>query len=581
MASYPEWVLKHKQPGTEIRCLSGRYYVYRITSVWNKEKKRADKKTIGFLGTITENGFIGKIQTYEKPLSIEDKWQSKIAVKEFGASNMLLTHITKDISTKLQQLFPNVWKELLVISILRIIHQCPMKNIDNLYYDSDLSNKYSGLELSGKNISLLLKYIGAHRVEMVDFMKSFITGGEHIVFDVTSITSSSGKLEINQSGYNSKRNFDPQINLLYVFSVNQQEPRYYRIIPGNIRDITAFKLGIKESGLTNAIIIADKGFSSQSNIKLLQDENLAYIIPLKHNNNLIQYDPIKSGDYKKFDGYFMFKHRCIWHYSYQQGDQQLITFIDESLKQEESKDYLIRVDEEYEGYTKEEFFNKQHKFGTITITVTQSHCNYNIIVVDNLFALKRFIKNNVLANEIHNHTIIFVKNKRQLYIHYQENDKSQITSTIISINADLCTALGEKIITTKTAEKMLTVVLNEHKIPMLLWDAKKVYYYLKNRMQIETSFDAYKNILHADRTYMQNQQSLEAWMFINHLALMYYYKVYQLLLKNDMLSKYSPIDILTMLLQIRTLKIDGTWITAEISAKMSKLMTKLGVPITY
>ena len=80
---------------------------------------------------------------------------------------------------------------------------------------------------------------------------------------------------------------------------------------------------------------------------------------------------------------------------------------------------------------------------------------------------------------------------------------------------------------------------------------------------------------------MQNQHSLEAWMFINHLSLMYYYKIYQILLKSNMLNKYSPLDIIGLLQQIRTLKIDDSWVMAEIPQKISKLMIKLGIPITY
>lgn len=51
---HPEWVLKHKIPNTEIRCIRGRYYLYNITSVWCPEKKRTKKVTLKAVGTITE-----------------------------------------------------------------------------------------------------------------------------------------------------------------------------------------------------------------------------------------------------------------------------------------------------------------------------------------------------------------------------------------------------------------------------------------------------------------------------------------------------------------------------------------------
>jgi len=52
MPNHPEWVMKHKIPNTEIRCIRGRYYIYNITSVWSPEKKRNKKVTLGQLGVI-------------------------------------------------------------------------------------------------------------------------------------------------------------------------------------------------------------------------------------------------------------------------------------------------------------------------------------------------------------------------------------------------------------------------------------------------------------------------------------------------------------------------------------------------
>lgn len=51
---HPDWVMKHKIPNTEIRCIRGRYYLYNITSVWCPEKKRTKKVTLKSVGTITE-----------------------------------------------------------------------------------------------------------------------------------------------------------------------------------------------------------------------------------------------------------------------------------------------------------------------------------------------------------------------------------------------------------------------------------------------------------------------------------------------------------------------------------------------
>ena len=55
---HPDWALKQKRPGTELRYIRGIYYLYGVTSKWNKEKKRAQKLTGKILAKVTEKGFI-------------------------------------------------------------------------------------------------------------------------------------------------------------------------------------------------------------------------------------------------------------------------------------------------------------------------------------------------------------------------------------------------------------------------------------------------------------------------------------------------------------------------------------------
>ena len=37
----------------------------------------------------------------------------------------------------------------------------------------------------------------------------------------------------------SLQNFDPQLNIMLIHSVDQRMPLYYRILPGNIREVKA------------------------------------------------------------------------------------------------------------------------------------------------------------------------------------------------------------------------------------------------------------------------------------------------------------------------------------------------------
>ena len=92
--------------------------------------------------------------------------------------------------------------------------------------------------------------------------------------------------------------------------------------------------------------------------------------------------------------------------------------------------------------------------------------------------------------------------------------------------------------------------------------------------------DVLKNIVEADKTYMQNEQTLEGWMFINYIALHWYYKVYKLLLENDLLKKYAVMDFFKMISEIRIVKINNQWHKAETIQKTVDLMNKLNIHIT-
>ena len=55
--THPDWAVKFRRPGTELRRVNAALYkLYECSSVYDKEKKRARKITGKYLGSITESG---------------------------------------------------------------------------------------------------------------------------------------------------------------------------------------------------------------------------------------------------------------------------------------------------------------------------------------------------------------------------------------------------------------------------------------------------------------------------------------------------------------------------------------------
>ena len=61
----------------------------------------------------------------------------------------------------------------------------------------------------------------------------------------------------------------------------------------------------------------------------------------------------------------MFQKRVIWFYEYNIDGNRYIVFQDSSLRMEEEKDYLQRIEANHEGYSMENYLEKQYDFGTI------------------------------------------------------------------------------------------------------------------------------------------------------------------------------------------------------------------------
>jgi transposase len=109
---------------------------------------------------------------------------------------------------------------------------------------------------------------------------------------------------------------------------------------------------------------------------------------------------------------------------------------------------------------------------------------------------------------------------------------------------------------------------------------QETYNMYKERMEIEQTFDFLKNLLEQDKSYMQNEKSLEAWSFINHVTLMLNYKIYNLLRRKELLSKFSVADFISHLKYIFKVKINNSWYLSETTKKTKDLLKLLDLHIT-
>jgi len=71
----------------------------------------------------------------------------------------------------------------------------------------------------------------------------------------------------------------------------------------------------------------------------------------------------------------------------------------------------------------------------------------------------------------------------------------------------------------------------------------------------------------------------EGWIFINYLALVYYYRLYQRLMEKELLNLYSHNDVLFYLSKYRRVKISKGWIELELPKQTKKILHTLDLHI--
>jgi len=70
---HPEWAFRHDKPVTELRFMKGRYYLYEVSSKWNKAMIRVQKITCKILGLITEKKFGSTVNGIKQKLQTKPK----------------------------------------------------------------------------------------------------------------------------------------------------------------------------------------------------------------------------------------------------------------------------------------------------------------------------------------------------------------------------------------------------------------------------------------------------------------------------------------------------------------------------
>jgi hypothetical protein len=332
----PDWIIPFKRTGCEIKCISGKYYLYELKSYYDPVTKTSRKKSGAYLGAITPEGIV--------PKRIVPPASFSIATKEFGVSAFLLS-LSKDIRTVLNETFENtrISDSIYVASLLRVLGTTAFKRMEIAYEKSFISELIPNIALSSATISSLINHVGMQRDRIVDCMNNLSDKYENIIVDGSRITSWSDNMFLSEIGYIHKMTWTPQINIIYIFSREENpEPIFYRCVSGNVPDIKALKLTLESLNKDlEYTLIADTGFVSAENFNLLDGLKFKYIIPLKRNSVEITHEMLEFKNYTK---HFVYHDRAISAQIEKRNEYNIVIFRDETRRSIELVNSIIQAD---------------------------------------------------------------------------------------------------------------------------------------------------------------------------------------------------------------------------------------------
>lgn len=439
-------------------------------------------------------------------------------VLEFGAAQYFYDR-TSTMREMLEKYFPAYWKRIYTLALLRTIYNPRMSKIEDSYQDNILSIMYPSLALSSPSISDLMKDLGRHKSSIEAFMKSMQDASQPVsyIVDGHRIISASNNMSDAQLGYDSKMRFKPQLNLLYIFSLTGEN-----VHPFYYRKYSG---DVVDSWSFEDIISASGICPEDATVIVdkgfMSDDNIKYLneIGLKY------IMPLRRGN-------------CY------------------------VKD---KVPQSSDGYEDSFTFSGR----SILSSCVYSDKSKRVYLFRDIDLLRDEESDIIRRLEGRNNA---TELKRKKEIERRKRGKGKFSDE--ELNNMVLTKSSDEL--AKYPERGTITIMTDR----VELNAVQIYSIYKQRQTIEQGFKTYDDTLLCDSSYMHNDASFEAWLFLNHLSMMMVYDAVDEIYKKG-LSKIYSFDMFRRLLsKIRALRNGDEWIACRYTKNTAALLKNLDLDIS-
>jgi len=329
----------------EVKRVGKNYYLYKSTTVWIKgERKR--RKVSKYIGKLTERGIVEGSRTKRYVRSIY----------EYGNAKLLID-IMKEIIDPLKDVFPEEYREIIAMGILKVLQPTPLKLMKSRWEKIYLCREIDA-SLSRNIISKKLRRIGGNWSSQRKFFDYLLKGSNYLLFDLSSIVSYSENVALAEKGYKTDNLYLKQINFALIYSVENNLPVMIKAIPGSVRDINCFKNTIRSMDIKSCVVILDRGFASYDLAELMREKEIKFILPLRRNFKIIDYNLEMEGSFIYRDSGINWGKKSI-------GKSYIYLYEDVKLRAEEETTFIEMI--ENRKRARKDIIKERKKFGKIAI----------------------------------------------------------------------------------------------------------------------------------------------------------------------------------------------------------------------
>jgi transposase len=230
---------------------------------------------------------IGMKPASKKPPVLGNIKETLDCVKDYGVYWFLLQTAKKmGLLDIIETAFPLMWKEIFTLACYLIASDKPVMYCEDWLSENEWLDVSS---MSSQRISELLCSFGeADRNEFYRAWYRRISENEYIALDTTSISSYSQNRSECEYGYNRDGDDLPQTNHCMLFGEKSKLPIYQTSYSGSLGDVSTLECTTAKFqamfGENDAVFIMDKGFYSKTNVDMLLDKGIRFLVSVPFSN---------------------------------------------------------------------------------------------------------------------------------------------------------------------------------------------------------------------------------------------------------------------------------------------------------